>query len=84
MKNKYTKKGLLSTTAVAVVILLAVAVNVWITGKNYSVDVTSNKIYSLSEQTESILKNLDKKVTVYVINNESDVSEAYKKIFKKY
>ena len=70
MKNKYTKKGLLSTTAVAVVILLAIAVNVWITGKNYSVDVTSNKIYSLSEQTESILKNLDKKVTVYVINNE--------------
>ena len=84
MKNKYTKKGLLSTTAVAVVILLAIAVNVWITGKNYSVDVTSNKIYSLSEQTESILKNLDKKVTVYVINNESDVTEAYKKIFKKY
>ena len=84
MKNKYTKKGLLSTTAVAVVILLAVAVNDWITGKNYSVDVTSNKIYSLSEQTKSILKNLDKKVTVYVINNESDVSEAYKKIFKKY
>lgn len=84
MKNKYVKKGLFSAAAAVIVILAAIAANVWITGQNYSVDVTSNQIYTLSDQTKNILKNLKKKVTVYVINNESDVNGSYKKIFKKY
>ena len=41
MKNNKLKKGLLSSIAVVVVIMAAIAINVLITWKDYSVDVTS-------------------------------------------
>lgn len=84
MKNKYFKKGLVSAVAVVLVIVIAVAANMLITWKDFSVDVTSNQLYTLSDQTKNILKNLDKEVTFYVINGESDVNGSYKKIFNQY
>ena len=61
-KNKF-KKGLLSSVAVVLVILAVIAVNILVTWKDYSVDMTSEKIYSLSDQTKSIIKSLDQDVT---------------------
>lgn len=83
-KNRHFKKGLFSAMAVVLVIILAIGANVLITWKDYSVDVTANQLYTLSDQTESIVKDLDQDVTFYVINNESDVNSAYKKIFNQY
>ena len=84
MKNNKLKKGLLSSVAVVVVIMAAIAINVLITWKDYSVDVTSSKIYSISDQTKSILDALDQDVTFYVINSESDANDSYKKIWNEY
>ena len=83
MKNNKLKKGLLSSVAVVVVIMAAIAINVLITWKDYSVDVTSSKIYSISDQTKSILDALDQDVTFYVINSESDANDSYKKIWNE-
>ena len=58
--------------------------NALITWKDFSVDVTANQLYSLSDQTKSIVKALDKDVTFYVINAESDVNGAYEQIFNEY
>lgn len=82
-KNKF-KKGLLSSVAVVMVILAVIAVNILVTWKDYSVDMTSEKIYSLSDQTKSIIKSLDQDVTFYVINAESDSNSSYKKIWNEY
>lgn len=84
MKNKKLKKGLLSSVTVVLVILAAIAVNVLITWKDYSIDVTSSKIYSISDQTKSILKSLDQDVTFYVINSKADANDSYKKIWNEY
>lgn len=84
MKNTKFKKGLFSAVAVVLVLLFAVAANVLISGKDYSIDVTKNKLYTLSEQTKSILKDLEQPVTIYVLNGESKVNASYKKIFKEY
>lgn len=84
MKNNRSKKGLCSAAATALAVLLAIVANVFITGKDYSVDVTSDQLYSLSGQTKQIIKGLDQDVTFYVINGESDVNSAYKKIFHQY
>ena len=83
-KNRHFKKGLFSAVAVVLVIVLAIGANVLITWKDYSVDVTANQLYTLSYQTKSILKGLEQDVTFYVIDNESDVNSAYKKIFNQY
>ena len=84
MKNSKFKKGLLSSVAVVLVILAVIAVNVLVTWKDYSVDVTTEKIYTLSDQTKSILKSLDQEVIFYVINGESDSNSSYKKIWNEY
>ena len=83
IKNKMNtklKKGIFS--AVAVVVLIAAVIAV--TSKNYTVDVTANKIYSLSKQTKKILKGLDKEVTIYVIDKESSVNSSYAQVWKEY
>lgn len=82
--NRHFKKGLFSAVAVALVLILAVGANALITWKDFSVDVTANQLYSLSDQTKSIVKALDKDVTFYVINAESDVNGAYEQIFNEY
>lgn len=84
MKDTKYKKGLFSAVAVVLVLLFAVAANVLISGKDYSIDVTKNKLYTLSAQTEKILNNLEQPVTIYVLNGESKVNASYKKIFKEY
>lgn len=83
-KNRHFKKGLFSAVAVVLVLILAVGANALITWKDFSIDVTSNQIYSLSDQTKSIVKALDQDVTLYVINSESDVNGAYSQIFNEY
>lgn len=83
-KNRNFKKGLFSAVAVVLVLIIAVAANALITWKNFSVDVTSNQLYTLSDQTKSIVKTLDREVTFYVINSESDVNGSYKQIFNEY
>ena len=91
--NTKLKKGIFSAVAVVVLIAAVIAVNIFVTSKNYTVDVTANKIYSLSKQTKKILKGLDKEVTIYVIdkestiyvvNKESDVNSSYAQVWKEY
>ncbi len=82
--NRKFQKGMFSAIAVVVLIAVVIVANIFVTNKNYTVDVTSNKLYSLSKQTKSILKDLDKEVTVYVINKKSDVNSSYAQIWKEY
>ena len=87
IKNKMNtklKKGIFSAVAVVVLIAAVIAVNIFVTSKNYTVDVTANKIYSLSKQTKKILKGLDKEVTIYVIDKESSVNSSYAQVWKEY
>ena len=82
--NTKLKKGIFSAVAVVVLIAAVIAVNIFVTSKNYTVDVTANKIYSLSKQTKKILKGLDKEVTIYVIDKESSVNSSYAQVWKEY
>ena len=78
IKNKMNtklKKGIFSAVAVVVLIAAVIAVNIFVTSKNYTVDVTANKIYSLSKQTKKILKGLDK---------EASVNSSYAQVWKEY
>ena len=82
--NTKLKKGIFSAVAVVVLIAAVIAVNIFVTSKNYTVDVTANKIYSLSKQTKKIIKGLDKEVTIYVVNKESDVNSSYAQVWIPY
>lgn len=60
--TKYGTNALISVLAVLGIIVL---VNFIVSKRNYRVDLTAGSIYSLSEQTKKILKNLNKDINVY-------------------
>ena len=84
MNRKNRKKGLFSATTVVVVILIAILANVFITKLDWSYDVSQNKIYTLSEQTKSILKENQEDITFYVLSSKSDFNKIYKQIVNQY
>ena len=72
------KTGCYSVGMICASIALAVIVNLLVAeipSKYTAIDCTSNKIYSLTDDTEKIIKNLDQDVTLYVLVGENGQDE---------
>lgn len=83
-KRETGNKGALSATVCVVTIAVALVVNLAVTKADFSYDVTSNQLYSISDQTKKILKNLDQDVTIYMLNKKSKANSTYKKVLEQY
>ena len=66
-KDKKFKYGGYATLMVAVVIAVLAAINILVDQLPWKADLTKEKIYSLSEQTYSILDSLEKDVMIYAL-----------------
>lgn len=91
MKNMKLKFGLSSAALTALVIAAVVLANVLISAITertpLKIDLTKEKVYEFSAQTESILKNIDKEVNVYALypeNVDSAVINYAKEYLAKY
>jgi hypothetical protein len=84
MNKKNKKIGFFSATAVVVVIIVAILANLLITKLDWSYDVSQNKMYTLSDQTKSILADNTEDITFYVLSSKSDFNTVYKQIVKQY
>src|SRR6201997_4458410 len=71
LKARQTKYAAYATTYILVVIAVIVAVNVLADRFNKSYDATSNKRYSLSEQTAKIVKGLKQDATITYFNQST-------------
>lgn len=49
-----------------------------------AIDATSNKLYSLTDDTKDMLKGLDKNVTIYVLASESSADSTLSETLKRY
>lgn len=79
--------GVYNSTMLVVVVAAAVIANVIvkdIPDKYMSIDVTQNKMYSITDTTRDFLANLDKDVNLYVIQSESDKDELIDKTVREY
>ena len=83
-KRESGKKGALSATICVISIVVALVLNIGITKVDFSYDVTSNQLYTISEQTKKILNHLEKDVTIYILNKKSKVNSTYKKVLEQY
>lgn len=87
ISSKAVKKGVFSSTLVIIGIVLAVAVNL-VAGNlpenMKSLDVTSSKLYSITEDTEEMLDALTEDVTVYVLASESGADETISQMLTHY
>lgn len=84
MNQKNRKKGFFSATAVVMVLIAAILVNVLITKVDWSYDVSKNQMYTLSEQTEKIVKANEKDITLYVLSSQADFNTIYQNIVNQY
>lgn len=64
-KSRSLRYGSNSIILVAVVVAIAVLLNVIVNMSTFKWDLTSNKLYSLSDNSKKILTGLNKKVTIY-------------------
>lgn len=83
-KNKRLKLGILSAAGVTAILALAVTVNILIGQLDIAWDMTSQKVYSISEQTRSILKGLEQDITIYILNSEENIPVDYRQILRQY
>lgn len=78
ISSKSLSMSVYSSTVLVVSIVIALLLNIIVAElpSKYTVfDVTSNKLYSLTDETEKLLSSLDEDINVYVLANETQADE---------
>ena len=85
--KKILKHGAYSMAVTAVVIAIVVVLNLVvqeIPSKYREIDLSSQKLYTIGEQTEKLLKSLKKDVELYYIAQDGSESSDIEKLLEKY
>lgn len=87
ISTKKLKVGAYSTTMIAVVTVAVVFLNLManeLPESIQNIDLTSNKLYSITEDTENFLAQLSEDVTIYVLAPENNHDTNVEKTLNKY
>lgn len=79
--------GAYSTGMIAMVLVIAVFVNMAaaaLPDRYTTLDVTSEKLYSLTDTTKNLLRNLSEDVTIYVLDSENGQDETLGSTLESY
>ena len=82
IKNKWLIKGTTTLVLVAIIISIYIGLNILVDKiKIDDIDFTENKIYSLSDETKSKVKNIENEIDIQFINmpNETYIKDFAKK-----
>lgn len=87
ISKKHIKNGsytmVMSVIFIAVVIVINMIVST-IPSKYSEIDISSQKLYSIGDETKEMLKNLEKDVTIYQIAQSGSEDENIANLLKKY
>ena len=78
------KYGGYASVMTAVVIVAVIIINLAVSSLNIQFDLTKNKLYSLSEDTITLLKDLDEDVSITSVYAEGSEISVVTEILKKY
>ena len=89
VSKKTIGTGVFSGGMIAIIVAITVFVNLIagiVSEKSSwaSIDVTSQKLFSISEKTENMLAKLDTDITLYVMSSESAMDDTVKKTLDRY
>lgn len=87
MKNKKDstlKYGGYASVMTGLVVIIAIVANMVVGQFNMKFDLTKNKLYTLSEDTVSLLEGLDQEITIYSIYPEESQISVVTEILDKY
>ncbi|MCM8900959.1 GldG family protein [Caldicoprobacter algeriensis] len=83
-KSKKFKYGGYATLMVAVVIAIAIIINLIVDQIPWEVDLTQNQMYSLSEQTNKVLDNLKQDVKIIGLYETGEEDKTVLEIIERY
>ncbi|MCI6554022.1 MAG: Gldg family protein [Lachnospiraceae bacterium] len=84
---KKFKMGAYSSVMIAAMVAAAVLVNLFvgeIPARYTTFDATSNRLYSLSEETKALAEGLEEKISIYVLANEGSQDTTLQKTLEQY
>ncbi len=84
VKTKNLRYGGYATLVSIFVIAIAIVINILFSNLNWHVDLTQQKIYSLSDKTKEIVKKLEVPVSLYVLSEAGNEQAAIKEVLTKY
>ncbi len=79
--------GAYSSITIVIVVALTVIVNLIagrVPSKYTNIDVTSNKLYTITDQTKKVLENLTEDINIFVINSEDSADTTLNQTLKYY
>lgn len=85
IKKKWLRETALTVLLIAVIIIAYVALNLWVKSLDLTdIDFTSEKLYSLSDESKKQVSNIDKNITIYLFgfedgSNVVDLAKQYSK-----
>lgn len=83
-KNPRLRLGVWSAVMVVAVTAAAVLLNIFIGKWNVSWDLSQEKIYTISEQSKSIVRGLEQDITIYILDSEEGFPIGFKQILQQY
>lgn len=73
-----------SAIFITIVLACVILINMIFSSLNLKLDLTPNKLFTISDVTIDLLKGLDKKIKITVLSDESTAPLDYKEIVEKY
>ena len=83
-KDKKFKYGGYATLMTAVVLAILVVINLVVDQIAFKVDLTENQIFSLSDQTKQLLRNLDQPINIIGLYETGEENVLFDEILQKY
>ncbi|MCC8029269.1 MAG: Gldg family protein [Lachnospiraceae bacterium] len=87
VSSKKIRRGVFNSTFVLIGAVIVVVVNVLsyqLPESVKNIDVTNQKLYTLTEDTYTVLDELDRDVTIYMLSAEDDADDIISKTLKRY
>lgn len=78
------KSGAYVSVISAVVIIVVLLINLIVTEFDLKIDLSSNKLYTLTDETKNYIKNMEDDVTIYYLAKADNESPIFKKIAGKF
>ena len=73
IKKKWLRDTVLTTLLVAILVLAFIALNMWVATIEISNwDFTKEQIYTLSDESKNLMKDIEKDVSIYFVNYTDD------------
>lgn len=87
INKKYLKNGSYSSIMIVVFIAIIIVINMIVgnlPSKYTQLDISSEKLYTIGDETKAMLKDLDKDVTIYQIAQSGSEDETISNLLQRY